>query len=381
MHKTWRVRATPLLLTLGLLPGGVSLVSAPSMYSQLDPLPRAVGTYGATLGQGHDIPVQLWYPLADSAAANNNKQHVCCVDEIHHVVNETSEDVINIWAEQNSIDSAADRRAAAVTDLIKAMTTRAVDESIDVSPSVASGCFPLVIMAHGSGNATNRDYCSICEYMAAHGLIVAAVQNATSGTACSLEGWQSNIYKVIDCLKNADQDPSSLLASMGSRINFDRVGIIGHSYGGEAAVHAVASRAYPGVIKMGVGLDCSIRNNEDENNVTERPFLFVMMDARDSSTSPLGRLVVNNNKRSNGACELLDLATIEQPFKQANHSSFMDGDLLSSAIAAAVTPVAVAADENQASGEEIKKGNRGADAIRFYNLINKRLLEFFDKYL
>lgn len=113
------------------------------------------------------------------------------------------------------------------------------------------GRVPLVVMAHGNHDPNVPNYLGY-EYfqddLAKMGCVAVSVDcNAQNGMGYSttiIERRADLIIGAIEVMQQMDADPASVLFG---RIDFGRVGLMGHSQGGEAVVLAPAVIGLPGV--------------------------------------------------------------------------------------------------------------------------------------
>jgi dienelactone hydrolase len=110
---------------------------------------------------------------------------------------------------------------------------------------VGRGPFPLVLLVHGNhtmGQASEPGYAYLAEHLASHGLIAVSVdQNQLNGNVLG-DAWGEEMpiraWLLLEHLRwwrRWDADPTT---PVGGKVDLDRVAIVGHSRGGEAAVHA-----------------------------------------------------------------------------------------------------------------------------------------------
>jgi hypothetical protein len=110
---------------------------------------------------------------------------------------------------------------------------------------VGRGPFPLVLLAHGNhtmGQPSEPGYTYLGEHLASHGLIAVSVdQNQLNGNVLG-DAWGDEMpvraWLLLEHLRwwrRWDADPSTPLTG---KVDLDRVAIVGHSRGAEAAIHA-----------------------------------------------------------------------------------------------------------------------------------------------
>lgn len=166
-------------------------------------------------------------------------------------------------------------------------------ENADFSSSSPS--YPLVILNHGYGSS-RIFHTTQAENLASHGYIVASIDHTYStfatvfpdGRTTTMKTdeelidetsyrdkvgkvWTEDISFVLDQLGqlNAGRIPSKL----GGRIDWGRVGVFGHSFGGAASYDA----AYDPRIKAGIDLDGSLYL--DDKAPLTKPFMFIFSDS------------------------------------------------------------------------------------------------------
>lgn len=110
--------------------------------------------------------------------------------------------------------------------------------------AIAPGCFPLLVHAHGA-NGDRRDKTFLCTHLASHGYIVASpdfpgdtmsqmVSDRDSGAgkrlAMSIEELAD--YRPADAAFVLESVLTGSVAMLAGRVDRDRVGVLGHSFGG-----------------------------------------------------------------------------------------------------------------------------------------------------
>ena len=377
------VRLTPVLLLLTLWcchRSGASVAEPPlvSLFNQMDPLPRAVGTCRTTLGPGNGTQVQFWYPLAKGAPIA--PRFVSCQEAIEKQVDEAEPALLVELSEglQQRGVVLAPTKDAIKAYLRRSMASRAFEESALVHPTLAKGRLPMVILAHGSGGCRIGEYCSIAESLAAHGFLVAGLETAVNDPGL-MKAWQELIFSMIASLQAGAHAPTPMLAWVGTHIDFDRIGMVGHSSGGRAAIHALSNPDHPGVIKAAVNLDGGIEAREALTQVSPLPLLILRIARHREKNEFLRALVATNNQRPGGASTLLDLG-LEQPrFSHVDHLNFMDSVLLYGHVAE-LAP-SLQPDLSATFGDLSSAVSRRTNAIEFHDFLNKRLADFFNKHL
>lgn len=119
--------------------------------------------------------------------------------------------------------------------------------------------YPVIVMCNGSGTPMSK-YPAVSKHMASWGFIVIGTEencswNAFGAEMCLryLERWNDN--EKID-------DNSSVFYQ---KVDFDRVGVVGHSQGGVGVINAVTDTAHKNIYKAAVSL--SPTNKELAHNL------------------------------------------------------------------------------------------------------------------
>ena len=142
--------------------------------------------------------------------------------------------------------------------------------------------FPLLIFGHGFG-MTRSDYTSFCEELASSGYIVATVEHTyVSDLTRFPDGSVTELKRIknIESFEEAVMDIEFMLDScmqgklgeICDKIDFKRIGILGHSLGG---ISSNQLWHHDERIKVGISLDgpCFGRNAMDARN---KPFMFIL---------------------------------------------------------------------------------------------------------
>jgi hypothetical protein len=115
----------------------------------------------------------------------------------------------------------------------------------------ALGRVPIVFMAHGNHSPADPSYLGYDYFqhdLAKMGIIAVSIDcNALNGGYLSMQNIEDRadlIIDNIDYFQGVDGDPGSIFHQ---RIDFGRVGLMGHSRGGDAVVTAASVIALPGV--------------------------------------------------------------------------------------------------------------------------------------
>jgi hypothetical protein len=116
----------------------------------------------------------------------------------------------------------------------------------------ATGRLPVVLIVHGNhdaGDYSDPGYAYLAEHLASHGFIAASIDENYlngdaffdySGAEMGTRAWL--LLRHLDQLREWDSTPGHPLAG---RVDLDRVALIGHSRGGEAAALAAVLEADP----------------------------------------------------------------------------------------------------------------------------------------
>lgn len=102
---------------------------------------------------------------------------------------------------------------------------------------------PTIISVNGSGTPASK-YKSWFKHMASHGFIVLGNEDHSTGRAFSID-------QIIDYLKVNDD---SKLKFITEKIDWDKIGIVGHSQGGAGTLAAASVRKYHDLYKAVVAL-------------------------------------------------------------------------------------------------------------------------------
>jgi predicted dienelactone hydrolase len=275
--------AITMLAIAGGIAGSIACYAAPIISLPRPDGPFAVGTrylyltdpgrkerYGNEKGKPRRFAVQFWYP----AAAPGRKTAP--------------------YADPRSLDWR--------TSHLRFIRTHAYPD-VSVAPCPPGG-FPLVLFSPGAGSSKNK-YTYLLEYLASHGYIVMGFDHPDSskhvafpdGTVIQglADGWldlrsratlaestprtehllKTNVEDMqfaMDSLQGAAPDP--VLRLMKNAINFSKVAVAGHSFGGAAAAELcrIDSRFATG-INMGGWMFSGVNQHG-----TSKPFLFVVED-------------------------------------------------------------------------------------------------------
>ncbi|WP_334075120.1 alpha/beta hydrolase family protein [Paenibacillus sp. A14] len=260
-------------------------------------------------------------------------------------------------------------------------------ENADVLPSSAP--YPVVLLSHGMGTSRML-HVSQAEHLASHGYVVITIDHTYNTTATifpdgKITGlisepnededfftaaprmgkvWAGDVSEVIDWLEamNAGQEKNPFRG----RLDLQNIGMMGHSFGGATAFHAVLTEDR---LKAGINMDGTQFDKYDGKTVMKKPFLF--LESADFKAkadelrkgkiqSELGRRIVSN-----------ELALMEAAAKhhgkalyveRTDHYNFTDLQFYSPLVK--LTGLTGELD-----------GARGAEIVNAY------VLDFFDTYL
>jgi pimeloyl-ACP methyl ester carboxylesterase len=176
--------------------------------------PFWVGYRSLVIGAGSDRPLEagLWYPALNPKGAK---------EEITYPIK------LNIPLEP--IDAPIVAYGHALPDA-------------EADPS--GGPYPLVIFSHGFG-ANAVWYTNLIEHYASHGFVVLAPEHLEQFDPYFGDIWKASIDRPLDIKRTLDY-AAQITGSggdMAGRIDMDHVAVIGHSYGGYAAL-AMAGAQY-----------------------------------------------------------------------------------------------------------------------------------------
>ncbi|MDQ0060488.1 alpha/beta hydrolase family protein [Paenibacillus harenae] len=249
--------------------------------------------------------------------------------------------------------------------------------------------FPLVLISHGEGTGRLL-HVSQAENLASHGYIVVAVDHTYSTLATAFPDgrvsgytvrnggtvedvfdraervgavWTQDIAYVIRSLEKMDDGDFG--GGFQGRIDMERIGMLGHSFGGATAFRAVND--IPN-IRAGINMDGTLYGIQDRDGMN-KPFLFLESEDFLTWKTKLEQGEVTDPailKRLSA-----ELATIDRAVNHggtmiavegASHYNFTDLQLFTEML-----------DLTGMTGPI--KGNRGA------RLVNDYVLDFFDKHL
>ena len=239
--------------------------------------------YTASQEDLRELMVQVWYPAAPSNSAEPGP-----------------------WMAEAAVAGPAIARRldlpVFLLDHLQLVRTHAV---VDALPAVAQGPFPVLLFSHGWGGLRTQNI-TLVEELASHGFVVAAADHTYGAVVTVFPGdrvalWNPNILRAG--VSQADYDAASnqlvrtwagdlafildhlqRLASGGGEasfsglLDFERVGVIGHSTGGGTAVEWCAEdvRCQAG-FTMDAWLEPVSRSVIEAG--LEQPFLFLRSEA------------------------------------------------------------------------------------------------------
>lgn len=320
-----------------------------------------------------ELMVQIWYPAQQTHPGGNR---------------------VSLFPEDRQLFEAYTKAYAAelnlpafVLDYWKYFQTSAYDRT----PLASSGKpFPLVLISHGEGTSRLL-HVSQAENLASHGYIVVAIDHTYSTLATAFPDGRVSGYTVIrsggtveDFFDRAarvgsvwTQDIAYVIRSLEQlnegafgggfqgRIDMDRIGMLGHSFGGATAFRAVND--IPN-IRAGINMDGTLYGIRKRDGM-DKPFLFLESEDFQTWKTKLEQGEVTDpaiQKRLSA-----ELATIDRTVDHggtmiavegASHYNFTDLQLFTEML-----------DLTGMTGPI--KGDRGA------HLINAYVLDFFDMYL
>ena len=218
--------------------------------------------------------------------------------------------------------------------------------------------YPLVILRAG-GSALTTDFTTLAEGLASHGYIVVGfdapqrsfvivrsdgraigrapgnnVENANGNLDDPLVGklhamWTADARFLVNRLQQLNADSSETL---NGRIDFDRVAMVGHSFGGATALQFC--REDPRC-RAAIDLD-GIPFGSVVTDGLAKPAMFVLSDHSREMSDPASRRVLAEIQ---GIYDRLPKPRMYATIRTANHFSFSDQSLLNSQSATAMLRV------------------------------------------
>ena len=156
---------------------------------------------------------------------------------------------------------------------------------------------PVVVFLHGRHDFTVDSYLGFTylqEALARLGIVSVSVDsNAADALDLLIETRAESVLGALDDLRDMDADPKS---PFHARLDFDKVGIVGHSRGGDGVVRAaILNSARPAATRYGVRALCSIAPTDftgtvAPNNLSsaDTGFYLVMYGGLDGDLSGFG---------------------------------------------------------------------------------------------
>src|SRR5262249_48306440 len=118
------------------------------------------------------------------------------------------------------------------------------------------GRVPIVFMAHGNHNPSDPSYLGYDFFQAAlakMGIIAASVDcNALNGPGSGVQNIEDRADLIIESIKHFQSLDADITSLFFHRIDFQRLGLMGHSRGGDAVVTVPTVINLSGVIIRGV---------------------------------------------------------------------------------------------------------------------------------
>ncbi len=266
--------------------------------------PHPVGNQRFTLedaDRGRTLPVEIWYPADESARAAADMGQPLSAFE----------------AEAPRSDTLAGLLAD-VPDCVRSQT-RSAD-----APSPAAGPWPLVVFSHCHA-CTRFDVASVAERLASFGIAVAApdhegntLWDLLAGDVADvgetfLEVRVADVRFVLDALLGSD---GAVPVALAGRFDADRVGVMGHSFGGSTAGITAARDER---VRAGLSITAPLTALGGGAPITtiDRPFLFLLAQEDNSIQAVGNELIRNEHRRIPAPAVLVEVA-------DAGHWSFSD---------------------------------------------------------
>ncbi len=145
----------------------------------------------------------------------------------------------------------------------------------------AEGKFPVAIFSHGMGG-NHFDNQNVVEELASHGYCVITVSHPASNISSDLAQIgppdpPAGVKQLMPAIHKQAEDVCFLIdqikaGTLGPNIDPDRIGVIGHSLGGDTALEACRETK---AIRAGIDLDSSVLKHVDRVAI-EQPFLTIV---------------------------------------------------------------------------------------------------------
>ncbi len=172
---------------------------------------------------------------------------------------------------------------------------------LDVDISSTQASYPVLLFSHGLGGIRNQNTFQVEEF-ASHGYIVIAVDQPNYAAATvfpdgeiienqylnlvgagaseldpHMDRWASNSKFVLDQLKLLNQSER-----FNNEMDLDRIGMVGHSYGGATAVYMLLNDDR---VKAAINMDGGIFGIEDFPIELDKPLMLMAADSSLDSES------------------------------------------------------------------------------------------------
>ncbi len=195
-------------------------------------------------GQFRELMVQVWYPT-DARAKS-----------------ETAPYIPNLALVQALKDSQHDSQDPAVFESWKDVRTAG---ALSAPLSKKHAQFPLLFFSHGLGEPRSL-YTAFSQDLASHGFVVACIDHPYGGITIMPDGrvvstdgdpdagnpdatprqvgtWAKDAAFVLDRMNAPDKSEPTAVGQFAGRVDLNRIGMLGHSLGGAAALEACRADA------------------------------------------------------------------------------------------------------------------------------------------
>ncbi|WP_234025044.1 alpha/beta hydrolase [Streptomyces sp. MspMP-M5] len=174
-------------------------------------------------------------------------------------------------------------------DRVPAQTLSATHTYARTSARPASGRYPLVVLSPGFG-LPRTTLTLLAEDLASHGYVVATVDHAYEAVGTTFPGGRTLTCVACETVKpgqegivtkNRTKDLSFVINELtgphsawkyGSMIDAKRIGVAGHSIGGDSAAHTMAS---DGRVRAGMNMDGMFNVPLPASGLQGRPFMLL----------------------------------------------------------------------------------------------------------